>query len=187
MSFDPRTVIVHFDTRLGPVTLAATGQGLAGLWFAGQKHHPDTRAWRVDEHNPCLLRARTQLAEYLAGRRTGFDLPLDLRSGSVFQQAVWSALCTIPAGSTISYGSVSRLIGRPSAVRAVGAAVGRNPVSIVVPCHRVLGANGALTGYAGGLERKAALLALESVAAGMPATAGGVPPPAAKAGTIPTT
>jgi methylated-DNA-[protein]-cysteine S-methyltransferase len=164
MSFDPRTVITHADTRLGPVTMAATGQGLAGLWFAGQKHHPDTRGWRTEDDNPWLIQARAQLADYLAGRRTGFDLPLDLRSGSVFQQAVWNALCNIPAGSTTSYGAVSRQIGRPSAVRAVGAAVGRNPVSIIVPCHRVLGANGALTGYAGGLERKAALLALESAA-----------------------
>lgn len=162
MSFDPRTVITRVDTRLGPVTLAATGQGLAGLWFAGQKHHPDTSAWRVDDRHPRLLQARAELAEYLDGRRNRFDVALDLGTGSVFQQAVWRALCTIAAGDTTSYGAVSRQIGRPSAVRAVGAAVGRNPISIFVPCHRVLGANGALTGYAGGLDRKEALLALES-------------------------
>ncbi len=93
------TVITRADTTLGPVTLAATGQGLAGLWFDGQKHHPDTRAWRTDDDNPWLVQARAQLAEYLAGRRTGFDLPLDLRSGSVFQQAVWNALRAIPCGA----------------------------------------------------------------------------------------
>ncbi|MEP6969026.1 MAG: methylated-DNA--[protein]-cysteine S-methyltransferase [Betaproteobacteria bacterium] len=185
MSFDPRTVITHVDTRLGPVTLAATNQGLAGLWFSGQKHHPDTLAWRVDDGNPWLVQARTQLAEYLAGQRTGFELALDLRSGSVFQQAVWNALCTIPAGGTTSYGAVSRQIGRPSAVRAVGAAVGRNPVSIIVPCHRVLGANGALTGYAGGLERKAALLALESAAKDTRASGSSKTRAAAETGTIP--
>jgi methylated-DNA-[protein]-cysteine S-methyltransferase len=162
MSFDPRTVITHVETRLGSVTLAATGQGLAGMWFAGQKHHPDTTTWHVDDHHPWLAQARVELAEYLDGRRSRFGVPLDLCTGSVFQQAVWRALCTIAAGSTTSYGAVSRQIGRPSAVRAVGAAVGRNPISIFVPCHRVLGAYGALTGYAGGLERKAALLALES-------------------------
>lgn len=184
MAFDPRTVITHVDTRLGPVTLAATGQGLAGLWFTGQKHHPDTQAWRVEDDNPWLVQGRTQLAEYLAGQRSGFALALDLRSGSVFQQAVWNALCTIPAGGTTSYGAVSRQIGRPSAVRAVGAAVGRNPVSIIVPCHRVLGANGALTGYAGGLERKAALLALESVIVDPSTAAAGTAGWAAETGTI---
>lgn len=185
MSFDPRTVITHVDTRLGPVTLAATGQGLAGMWFAGQKHHPDTAPWRVDDHNPWLVQARTELAEYFDGRRSRFEVPLDLCTGSVFQQAVWRALCTIAAGATISYGAVSRQIGRPSAGRAVGAAVGRNPISIFVPCHRVLGANGALTGYAGGLERKAALLALESSALipGLPSPAAAGP--STEKGTIP--
>lgn len=185
MSFDPRTVITRIDTRLGPVTLAATGQGLAGMWFAGQKHHPDTAAWRVEDHNPWLAQARTELAEYLDGQRSQFDVALDLCTGSVFQQAVWRALCTIAAGSTTSYGAVSRQIGRPSAVRAVGAAVGRNPISIFVPCHRVLGANGALTGYAGGLARKEALLALESGAPDrhtQPMTTVG---PSAKTRTIP--
>jgi methylated-DNA-[protein]-cysteine S-methyltransferase len=184
MSFDPRTVITRADTRLGSVTLAATGQGLAGLWFDGQKHHPDTRAWRTEDDNPWLVQARTQLAAYLAGRRTGFDLPLDLRSGSVFQQAVWNALCAIPSGGTTSYGAVSRQIGRPSAVRAVGAAIGRNPISIIVPCHRVLGANGALTGYAGGLERKAALLALESATPGPGSRAAGPKHLSTETGTI---
>ena len=164
MLFDPTTVITQMDTRLGLVTLAATDQGLAGLWFAQQKHHPDIRSWRRDDRHPCLVQACDELAQYLQGRRSRFTVALDLRSGSEFQQSVWNALGAIAHGDTSSYGAISRQIGRPSAVRAVGAAVGRNPISIVVPCHRVLGANGALTGYAGGLERKAALLALESTA-----------------------
>lgn len=110
-----------------------------------------------------LLQAVTQLREYFAGRRSAFELPLDLQGGTVFQQSVWQALLNIPSGATASYGAVSDRLGKPAAVRAVGAAVGRNPLSIVVPCHRVLGADGSLTGYAGGLERKTALLRLEGV------------------------
>ena len=108
-----------------------------------------------------LLNTRRPLRDYFAGRRTQFDLPLDLQGGTAFQQSVWQALLAIPAGDTTSYGAIGLRVGRPSAVRAVGAAVGRNPVSIVVPCHRVLGRDGSLTGYAGGLERKSALLELE--------------------------
>ncbi|HAL40009.1 MAG TPA: cysteine methyltransferase, partial [Polaromonas sp.] len=99
--------------------------------------------------------------EYFAGQRNRFEVPLDLACGTAFQQSVWQALLAIPYGRTASYGEVSRRIGKPTAVRAVGAAVGRNPVSIIVPCHRVMGANGSLTGYAGGLDRKTALLKLE--------------------------
>lgn len=171
MFFDPTTVITQMDTRLGLVSLAATDQGLAGLWFAQQKHHPDIQAWRRDDRHPWLVQACAELAQYLQGERTGFTVALDLRRGSAFQQSVWNALGTIAHGDTASYGAISRQIGRPSAVRAVGAAVGRNPISIIVPCHRVLGANGALTGYAGGLGRKAALLALESTAPAMTAYA----------------
>ena len=105
-----------------------------------------------------LQAAQAQLAAYFAGTRRSFDLPLDLERGTAFQQSVWRALLQIPYGATLSYGALGAVIGKPSAVRAVGAAVGRNPVSIIVPCHRVLGAHGALTGYAGGLERKTALL-----------------------------
>ena len=111
-----------------------------------------------------LRQAQAQLAEYFAGTRSTFDLPLDLQGGTAFQRSVWDALLAIPRGGTTSYGVLSRSIGQPAAVRAVGAAVGRNPLSIVVPCHRVVGANGSLTGYAGGLERKSALLKLEGVA-----------------------
>ena len=117
---------------------------------------------RSKNTTPTLGPGAGELAQYLQGERSGFTVALDLRSGSEFQQSVWNALRAIAYGDTVSYGSISRQIGRPAAVRAVGAAVGRNPISIIVPCHRVLGASGALTGYAGGLGRKAALLALES-------------------------
>jgi len=152
----------RYDSPLGPMLLAARRGGLAGLWFEGQKHWPQgAGGWRQDPGHPVLGQAIRQLDDYFAGRREGFELPLDLSGGTAFQARVWQALQAIPAGATVSYGALAASIGAPAAVRAVGAAVGRNPVSIVVPCHRVLGAGGALTGYAGGLERKTALLRLE--------------------------
>lgn len=150
-----------FNSPLGPMTLTATDKGLAGIWFDGQKHMPDTSAWPVQAQHPLLLRAQAQLREYFAGQRQQFDLPLDLARGTAFQQQVWRGLLDIPAGQTIAYGTLATRIGRPAAVRAVGAAVGRNPITVIVPCHRVVGADGSLTGYAGGLERKVALLHLE--------------------------
>ena len=161
MKFHPSTVQTRYDSPLGPMIVAATNQGLAGLWFEGQRHLPDTNGWPHAPHHPVLAEAVAQLRDYFGGRRTRFDLPLDLQGGTAFQQSVWQALLAIPAGGTTSYGAIGLRVGRPSAVRAVGAAVGRNPVSIVVPCHRVLGRDGSLTGYAGGLDRKSALLELE--------------------------
>ena len=166
MKFHPAIVQTTCSSPLGAITLAATPHGLAGLWFDGQQHLPlalvDTSAtWPVDSSHPVLRLASQQLAEYFAGQRQNFDLPLDLSGGTAFQQAVWQALLAIQPGQTQSYGQLSQQIGRPTAVRAVGAAIGRNPVSIIVPCHRVIGANGALTGYAGGLPRKTHLLTLE--------------------------
>lgn len=155
---------LRYNSPLGPLALAASEHGLGGLWFLDQRHRP---AWLDGDlpdspDHPVLAHAARQLDDYFAGRRRRFDLPLDLTAlGTPFQQAVWSALCAIPCGQTLSYGELSRRVGRERAVRAVGAAVGRNPVSIIVPCHRVVGANGSLTGYAGGLPRKAALLRLE--------------------------
>lgn len=151
------------DTPLGPVRLARTARGLAGLWFEGQKHHPGELPAPHDGDDPLLREAAAQLQRYFAGALTRFDLQLDLL-GTPFQCAVWQALLCIPAGRTCSYGELAHAIGKPAAARAVGAAVGRNPVSVVVPCHRVLGAGGALTGYAGGLERKRALLEREGYA-----------------------
>ena len=162
MKFDPQTVQSRFQSPLGPITLAASPMGLCGLWFDGQKHMPDTGTWpTAPAHHPVLRQAKDQLRAYFAGDTAAWAVPLDLRGGTAFQQAVWRALLAIPRGQTTSYGALSQRIGHPTAVRALGAAVGRNPVSIVVPCHRVLGKDGSLTGYAGGLERKAALLQLE--------------------------
>ncbi|HXD42010.1 MAG TPA: methylated-DNA--[protein]-cysteine S-methyltransferase [Ramlibacter sp.] len=161
MKFHPSIVQTRYASPLGPMIVAATDRGLAGLWFEGQRHLPDSSAWPEQPGHPVLRQAIAQLQEYFAGGRTGFDLPLDLQGGTAFQQSVWQALLAIPRGDTTSYGALSQRIGQPAAVRAVGAAVGRNPLSIIVPCHRVLGADGSLTGYAGGLERKSALLQLE--------------------------
>ncbi|QFZ84123.1 MULTISPECIES: methylated-DNA--[protein]-cysteine S-methyltransferase [Variovorax] len=159
-----RTVIYtsHIDTPLGGVTMAATDQGLAGVWFDQQRHWPDTAGWQTKDDHPALVEAAAQLLDYFAGRRSHFDMQLDLSHGTVFQQGVWQALLAIPAGETTTYGALSQRVGNPAAVRAVGAAVGRNPISVIVPCHRVLGADGSLTGYAGGLDRKTALLELET-------------------------
>lgn len=159
----PLPVRTHFHSPLGPMTLAASSQGLSGVWFDGQKHQPDPQAWPQDAAHPVLLQAQAQLAEYFAGQRRVFELPLDLGAGTDFHQAVWRGLIQIAPGTTTAYGELARRIGKPLAVRALGAAVGRNPISIIVPCHRVLGADGALTGYAGGLDRKTALLRLEQL------------------------
>jgi methylated-DNA-[protein]-cysteine S-methyltransferase len=154
-----------FASPLGPMTLAATSKGLSGLWFDGQKHMPDISAWPVQADHALLLQTQEQLRQYFAGQRSQFYLPLDLAQGTLFQQQVWQGLLDIPCGNTIAYGTLATRVGRPAAVRALGAAVGRNPISIVVPCHRVVGANGSLTGYAGGLPRKMALLELEAAMA----------------------
>jgi len=154
---------VH-ETPLGPLTLHAGARGVTGLSFPG-------RGERLDDARRdagALANATRQLDEYFAQERTAFDLPLDLH-GTPFQLRVWSALLEIPYGTTVTYTELARAVGRADVVRAVAAAVGRTPVPIVVPCHRVLGAGGALTGYGGGLQRKQALLDLERRgAAGLP-------------------
>ena len=165
MKFDPSIVQARFASPLGPMLVAATTQGLAGIWFEQQRHFPDARGWPQAPQHPLLQAATRQLTEYFAGDRMTFDLPLDLHGGTAFQQSVWRALLAIPRGNTISYRTLSERTGCPAGARAVGAAVGRNPLTIVVPCHRVVGADGSLTGYAGGLERKRALLRLEGAAA----------------------
>lgn len=166
MQFPRDTVQSRTATPMGDVRLAASARGLVGLWFDGQRHLPaqldGPGAWPADDAHPVLRAAASQIREYLDGTRMRFDLPLDLSGGTPFQQAVWRALLAIPRGSTTSYGAIARALGNPAAVRAVGAAVGRNPVSVAVPCHRVLGSTGGLTGYAGGLHRKTALLRLEA-------------------------
>lgn len=162
MKFKFTPVRSSIETPLGAMTLAAHQGALVGVWFDGQAHQPDPSNWPTDAKHPVLQRAATQLLDYFAGKRSTFDLPLDLTSGTEFQQRVWQGLLQIPTASTWSYAGLSAHLGQPTAVRAVAAAIGRNPISIVVPCHRVVGASGALTGYAGGLPRKAALLQLES-------------------------
>lgn len=157
----------------GPLLLAASDQGLAGVWFDDQQHRPPdatVAAWHENPQHPLLQQAAQQLDAYFQSTTDAnqlFDLPLDLSAGTAFQQAVWRALLEIPTGETHSYAQVAQAVGRPAAVRAVGAAIGRNPLTIVVPCHRVVGSNGALTGYAGGLQRKTALLAREGAPIGI--------------------
>ena len=150
-------------TPLGDLLLVATPQGLCGAWFTeGQKDSPAWAEWGAPEPgHPALAGAMRQLDAYFAGRRVHFDVPLDLSSGTPFQQTVWRALLAIEAGQSQSYRQVAERIGRPAAVRAVGTAVGANPVSVIVPCHRVLGSTGTLAGYGGGLGRKVALLRRE--------------------------
>jgi methylated-DNA-[protein]-cysteine S-methyltransferase len=146
---------------VGTLTLVASDQGLAAiLWEHDRPGRVRLNIEAEDDRHPVLLEAERQLEEYFAGQRTRFTLPLDL-SGTPFQRQVWRALLTIPFGETRSYAQIARQIGKPGAARAVGAANGRNPVSIVAPCHRVIGSTGALTGFGGGLDVKARLLALE--------------------------
>lgn len=154
------TAQTTWESPLGDVLIARTADGLAGIWFAGQKDHPGPLAAPAEPDDPLLARAVAQLDAYFAGRTVVFELPLDLH-GTPFQRSVWQALLRIPSGRTASYGEIARAVGAPNAVRAVGAAIGKNPLSVVVPCHRVVGRDGSLTGYAGGVDRKKALLALE--------------------------
>jgi methylated-DNA-[protein]-cysteine S-methyltransferase len=141
--------------------LAAEGEALIGAWFLGQKHFPVALASVADAPAATVLtEAARQLDTYAAGERTSFDIALAPR-GTPWQRAVWQALLAIPYGETRSYGALAARLGRPGSARAVGAAVGRNPLTILIPCHRVVGADGSLTGFAGGLERKRALLAIE--------------------------
>jgi methylated-DNA-[protein]-cysteine S-methyltransferase len=147
---------------LGPITLAATAKGLSGLWFDGQKHAPAMADWPLQQDHPVLQKAIATLQDYFKGHSVGFSVPLDLSRGTAFQQGVWQALLAIQPGQTTTYSALSKTLGNAKAVRAVAAAIGKNPISIVVPCHRVVGKSGSLVGYAGGLDRKAALLALEA-------------------------
>jgi methylated-DNA-[protein]-cysteine S-methyltransferase len=151
------------ESPLGPLTVERGPHGLTALSFPGRGGTRDER-----RRDPAALAdALAQLDEYFAGERRAFDLPLDL-GGTPFQRRVWAQLRGVPHGATVTYAELARAVGRPDIVRAVAAAVGRTPVPIVVPCHRVVGAGGALTGYGGGLQRKAALLDLERrVAAGL--------------------
>jgi len=144
------------------MTAAATDDGLAGLWFDGQAHHPGPLEAPEDPDQRWLKSAAQALDAYFAGQEFRGELRFDLQ-GTPFQQSVWQALLNLGRGQTASYAALAERSGQAHAVRAVGAAVGRNPVSVLVPCHRVLGSQGALTGYAGGLARKRALLVHEGI------------------------
>ncbi|WP_100444344.1 methylated-DNA--[protein]-cysteine S-methyltransferase [Glycomyces xiaoerkulensis] len=148
---------IRMDSPIGPIAVTATEAGVAGLHLAADRTDP---AWGPRESTGLLEEAGGQLEAYFAGRLRRFDLPL-AADGTAFQHRVWSALREVPYGSTVSYTDIADRIGNRSAVRAVGLANGSNPIAIIVPCHRVIGADGRLTGYAGGLWRKERLLALE--------------------------
>lgn len=146
---------------VGTLKLVASDAGLSAiLWENDRAGRVPLGQLQPDDHHPVILSAARQLTEYFAGNRESFDLPL-APEGTVFQQEVWAALRTIPFGETRTYADIARQIGRPKAVRAVGAANGRNPISIITPCHRVIGSNGELTGFAGGLKTKEFLLNFE--------------------------
>ncbi len=162
---NPTHYCTEVPSPIGPLSLRGSERGLTGLYMLQHRHGPpegERARWQRDDAR--FADARLQLDEYFAGSRTGFDLPLDLDGigGTVFQRRVWTALSEIAYGETVSYGELARRIGQAAAVRAVGLANGRNPVSIIVPCHRVVGANGTLTGYGGGMDRKRMLLGLEA-------------------------
>jgi len=161
-------VVAHFQSPLGMIQLLASDHGLAGVRFLDTPPCPQAPLVSPHPDHPVLQAATCQLTEYFARQRMRFDLPLDMRCGTDFQQSVWYAILGVAYGQTWSYGGLSAKIGRPMATRAVGAALGRNPLGIVVPCHRVVGATGALTGYAGGLVRKATLLQFEGAFASVP-------------------
>lgn len=151
----------RIETPLGPLTLAATAHGLAAALFDAQRHHPGEIGAPEQADHPHLALAARELAAYFAGRSLHFTVALDA-TGTDFQHQVWQALLGIAPGQLSTYGEIAQRLGRPGAARAVGAAVGRNPVAIIVPCHRVVGSDGSLTGYAAGLPRKRALLAHEA-------------------------
>ena len=154
------------DSPVGPLLLCADDDGLRLVEFESPRHPVALAADWQSGRNPVIDLAERQLREYFAGTRRSFDLPLDPQ-GTAFQREVWWRLAKIPFGETISYAQLARRVGKPSATRAVGAANGRNPLPIVLPCHRVIGANGSLTGFGGGLATKEFLLRLEGA---MPAT-----------------
>ncbi len=156
------TRYTYSDSPLGRLLITCNDNGLSGIWFDQQKYYPQVpQTWQQDDRNNLLSETAGALQNYFSTGDAPSTPSLSL-SGTDFQQKVWHKLLEIPAGTTITYGELAKRLNKPSAVRAVAAAVGRNPVSIIVPCHRVIGASGSLTGYAGGLERKQHLLKLEA-------------------------
>jgi methylated-DNA-[protein]-cysteine S-methyltransferase len=154
---------IHFDTPMSTMLAIATDDAITDLHIVSGKYVPQIADDWVDSPKlPVFLQLRQELGEYFAGKRRSFNVKL-APEGTEFQRAAWKALTQIPFGQTRSYGEQAAAIGKPKAVRAIGAANGRNPIGIVIPCHRVIGANGTLTGYAGGLDKKEFLLKLEGI------------------------
>jgi methylated-DNA-[protein]-cysteine S-methyltransferase len=154
-----------FDSPHGGMLLVASDAGLAGVFFDRQKHFPEAglngkAGWKKDPRHPVLRQAKRELAEYFAGKRKEFSVAL-CPEGTGFQKSIWKAIAGVAYGETITYAELARRAGYPGSARAAGAATGRNPIGIIVPCHRIVGSSGLLTGYAGGLAKKRALLALE--------------------------
>ena len=149
-------------TPVGELMLVANSSALIGIYFVGCDHIPaEQKQWKRDAQHSVLCQAKEQLQEYFAGQRTEFTLPLSF-GGTDFQERVWREIALIPFGKTISYADLARKAGKPKAIRAAGSNTGRNPLGIVIPCHRVMGKNGAIGGYAGGLDKKRYLLDLET-------------------------
>jgi methylated-DNA-[protein]-cysteine S-methyltransferase len=166
----PTTITTSLDSPIGELTLTAVDGVLTGVHMNEQRHLPKIPAGSKRD-DAGLAHVVAQLEAYFAGELTDFELPMSM-GGTEFQRRVWASLCEIPYGETISYGELARWVGNPKASRAVGLANGRNPVAIVVPCHRVIGADGSLTGYGGGLERKVWLLEHEGGRGSKPVRAG---------------
>lgn len=153
----------YYQSPRGRILLVADDRALTGVYFTGQKYHPriDEKWKRGNRHEP-LRQAKRELSEYFGGKRARFTVKV-APQGTPFQRAVWKAIAGVRFGQTIAYAELAARAGYPGSARAAGAATGRNPISIIVPCHRIVGSNGSLTGYAGGLSKKRALLALEGL------------------------
>jgi methylated-DNA-[protein]-cysteine S-methyltransferase len=167
LEFTDKGVIMHYydyyQSPRGRMLLVADDKALTGVYFTGQKYQPRIEeGWTRDAQHVPLRRAKRELSEYFNGTRTSFTVEIAPR-GTPFQRAVWKAIAGVGFGQTIAYAELARRVGRPGSARAAGAATGRNPIGIIVPCHRIVGSNGALTGYAGGLAKKRALLAMEGI------------------------
>lgn len=156
-------VYCFVESPIGPLMLSCDGESLTGLYMGKPSKRPNTDTWTEDREHPVLKKTAEQLDEYFKGRRRRFELPLKF-NGTEFQQRVWRALTAIPFGETRTYGQLARQLDNPSACRAVGLANGKNPIAVIVPCHRVIGADGSLTGFGGGLPRKEWLLSHEGFA-----------------------
>ena len=157
-----KSYTIHKTSTLGDLTLVADDNKLIGIYFANHKHLPQKADWKLNNKHPILKQAGKEITEYLEGERKIFSLPLHY-AGTDFQQKVWQQIARIPYGKTISYMELAKRAGRPKAIRAAGTATGRNPLSIIIPCHRVIATNGTMGGFGGGMERKKKLLEVEVV------------------------